>query len=64
MRAATSIPACVDDGAGGAAQACANVTTAGDAEPAPCHHEGGDRAGLQHVGRVIHYTVVATNDGK
>ena len=34
--------ACVDDGAGGAAQVCDDVDDAGDAEPASVDHEGGD----------------------
>ena len=36
---------------------------AGDAEPAPGDHEGGDGDGLQRGRGVIHYTIVATNDG-
>ena len=55
--------ACVDDGAGGAAEACDDVTTPGVQDPAPRHHQGRDRDRLRPVGDVIHYTITATNDG-
>ena len=54
--------ACVDDGAAGAAQACA-TRTCRPADATSDDHEGGDGDELQCGGDVIHYTIVATNDG-
>ena len=56
--------ACVDDGAGGAAQACDDARTCRRCRARSVDHEGGDGGELRR-GRadVIHYTIVATNDG-
>ena len=67
----TSMPAhffnqaCVDDGAGGAAQACDDVTTSGRPRTRiSTHHQGRRprRATTRSVD-VIHYSITATNDG-
>jgi len=55
--------ACVDDGAGGAAQACSDVTTPGTKNPHLTITKTATESGYNAVGQVIHYTIVATNDG-
>jgi uncharacterized repeat protein (TIGR01451 family) len=55
--------ACVDDGTGGAAQACDDVTTPGSKNPHLSITKTATESGFSAVGDVIHYTVVATNDG-
>ena len=55
--------ACVDDGAGGAAQACDDVTTPGSQNPHLTISKVATESGFSTVGDVIHYTIVATNDG-
>src|SRR5438093_5583598 len=56
--------ACVDDGAGGAASQCADVTTPADQRP----HLLIDKVDLstqkfENVGDVITYSILVTNDG-
>src|SRR5205085_2668898 len=53
--------ACVDDGAGGAAQACDDVTTPGTQNPHLSISKVATETGYSAVGDVIHYTIVATN---
>src|SRR4029079_9391528 len=53
--------ACVDDGAGGADQACDDVTTPGTPSPALSITKDATESGFDSVGDVIHYTIVATN---
>ena len=52
--------ACVDDGAGGAGQACAD-------EDVPLKHLTITKVATEQsftaVGNILHYTIVATNDG-
>src|SRR4029079_17636460 len=55
--------ACVDDGAGGAASVCADVTTPGTQNPHLAITKVATESGFNAVGQVIHYTIVATNDG-
>ena len=55
--------ACVDDGAGGAAEACDDVTTPGDQNPRLSITKVATEAGFNAVGDVIHYTITATNNG-
>ena len=56
--------ACVDDGAGGAAQACADVDDVpGTQNPHLTITKVATEASYSAVGDVIHYTIVATNDG-
>jgi uncharacterized repeat protein (TIGR01451 family) len=54
--------ACVDDGSGGAAPACASVTTATQ-NPHLAITKVATETGYNKVGDVIHYTIVASNDG-
>src|SRR5439155_248814 len=54
-------PSCVDDGAGGAAQKCADVTTPGTQSPALSITKVATESGFSAVGEVIHYTIVAKN---
>jgi uncharacterized repeat protein (TIGR01451 family) len=55
--------ACVDDGTGGAAQACDDVTTPGTQTPHLSITKVATETGFSKVGDVIHYTITATNDG-
>src|SRR5436853_2188091 len=55
--------ACVDDGAGGAAQACDDVTTPGSQNPHLSITKVATESGYSAVGQDINYTIVATNDG-
>src|SRR5204862_5063613 len=55
--------ACVDDGAGGAAKACADVTTPGSQNPHLAITKVATETGFSKAGDVIHYNIVATNDG-
>ena len=55
--------ACVDDGAGGAAQACDDVTTPGSKNPHLPSPRTRPRPSFDAVGDVIHYSITATNDG-
>jgi len=55
--------ACVDDGAGPAAEACADVTTTGTQNPHLKITKVATETTYSAVGDVIHYTIVATNDG-
>src|SRR5678815_3950326 len=55
--------ACVDDGAGGAAKVCDDVTTPGDQNPHLSITKVATETSYNAVGQVIHYTIVATNDG-
>ena len=55
--------ACVDDGAGGAAEACDDVTTPGSKNPHLTITKVATESGFSAVGDVIHYTITATNDG-
>src|SRR4029079_17226827 len=55
--------ACVDDGAGGAAQACDDVTTPSSQGPALSITKDATEAGFDSVGDVIHYSITATNVG-
>ena len=55
--------ACVDDGAGGAAQACKDLSTPGTKNPHLAITKTATESGFSNVGDVIHYTIVATNDG-
>jgi uncharacterized repeat protein (TIGR01451 family) len=55
--------ACVDDGAGGAAQACDDVTTPGDQNPHLAITKDATEASYDSTSDTIHYTIVATNDG-
>ena len=55
--------ACVDDGAGGAAQACASKDVPAVADAASVDHEVATGTSYSAVGQVITYTIVATNDG-
>jgi uncharacterized repeat protein (TIGR01451 family) len=55
--------ACVDDGAGGAAQACASKDVPGTQTPHLSITKVATETSYNAVGQVIHYTIVATNDG-
>src|SRR5205085_2640015 len=55
--------ACVDDGAGGAAQACDQVTTPRSEERRVGNNKVASEARYSADGQGIHYTIVATNDG-
>jgi uncharacterized repeat protein (TIGR01451 family) len=55
--------ACVNDGPGGAEQACDDVTTPGSKTPHLSITKVATESGYDEVGDVIHYTIVATNDG-
>ena len=55
--------ACVDDGAGGAAQACAGKDVPGTQNPHLSITKNATPAGYSTVGQVINYTIVAKNDG-
>jgi uncharacterized repeat protein (TIGR01451 family) len=55
--------ACVDDGAGGAAQACDDVTTPSSKNPHLTIDKTAAESSYNTVGQVIHYTIVARNDG-
>jgi uncharacterized repeat protein (TIGR01451 family) len=55
--------ACVDDGAGGAAQACDEVTTPGSKNPHLTITKDATEQSYDSVGDVIHYSITATNDG-
>src|SRR5207249_4497557 len=55
--------ACVDDGPGGAAQQCANADVPASLNPHLAITKVATESSYSHVGDVIHYTVVATNDG-
>ena len=56
--------ACVDDGAGGAAQQCASVDTPGNPPASLDITKVATESGFSHLGDVIHYTIVATNTGQ
>ena len=55
--------ACVDDGAGGAAEACDNTTTTGENEPELTIDKVDDTGTYDEPGDVINYTITATNTG-
>src|SRR4051812_2952068 len=55
--------ACVNDGEGGAAADCDDVTTPGDQNPALSIEKLATESGYDAVGDVIHYTITATNTG-
>ena len=55
--------ACVNDGAGGAAQVCDDVTTPGSKHPHLTIDKVDNTGGFDSVGDVISYTITATNDG-
>jgi hypothetical protein len=55
--------ACVDDTEGPAAQACADVTTPGEQNPALEIDKIATESGYNEIGDVIHYTITATNSG-
>ncbi|NJD29015.1 MAG: DUF11 domain-containing protein, partial [Chloroflexi bacterium] len=55
--------ACVDDGEGGAAEACDDVDTPGEDNPALAIDKVDETGGFDEVGDVIEYTIVATNVG-
>jgi len=55
--------ACVDDGAGGAAKACDDVTTPGSKNPHLSITKDATEQSFSKVGDVIHYQITATNDG-
>jgi uncharacterized repeat protein (TIGR01451 family) len=55
--------ACVDDGAEGAAQACDSEDVPGSKNPHLTITKVATEASYSTVGQVIHYTIVATNDG-
>jgi uncharacterized repeat protein (TIGR01451 family) len=55
--------ACVDDGAGGAAQQCAPATVTGQPNPHLTILKTAAESSYSQVGDVIHYTIVVTNDG-
>src|SRR5262249_1691036 len=54
--------ACVDDGPGGAAQACDHVDVPPTQSPHLAIRKTATETGYNAVGQVIHYTIVATND--
>ena len=55
--------ACVDDGAGGAAQACDDETTPGVKSPSLSIVKVATETGFNSVGDLIHYTITVTNTG-
>jgi uncharacterized repeat protein (TIGR01451 family) len=55
--------ACVDDGEGGAAQACDAADVPGDQNPALSIVKNATESTYDSVGDVIHYTITATNTG-
>ncbi|HEY8635977.1 MAG TPA: hypothetical protein VIL81_01835, partial [Candidatus Limnocylindrales bacterium] len=55
--------ACVDDGAGGAAQACDDADVNGNQTPHLSIVKDATESSYSAVGDVIHYTITATNDG-
>jgi uncharacterized repeat protein (TIGR01451 family) len=55
--------ACVDDGTGGATEACDDVTTPADQKPHLTITKDATESSYDEVGDVIHYTIKATNDG-
>ena len=55
--------ACVDDGEGGAVQACADKDVPGDKTPHLSITKVATEQSYSAVGQIIHYTIVATNDG-
>ena len=55
--------ACVDDGAGGAAQQCATEDVPAVQAPHLSITKVATETSYNAVGEVIHYTIVATNDG-
>jgi uncharacterized repeat protein (TIGR01451 family) len=55
--------ACADDGAGGAAQVCADEDVPADQNPHLTITKTATEQSYDAVGDVIHYTIVATNDG-
>ena len=55
--------ACVDDGAGGAAQQCASEDVPAVQTPALSITKVATETSYDSVGEVIHYTIVATNAG-
>src|SRR5206468_2279000 len=55
--------ACVDDGAGGAAQACDDADVPSAQNPALSIVKDATESTYDSVGDVIHYTITATNTG-
>ena len=55
--------ACVDDGEGGATQACDDADVPGDQNPALSIVKDATESTYDGVGDVIHYTITATNTG-
>ena len=55
--------ACVDDGALGAAEACASKDVPGTKNPHLTITKAATETSYNATGQVIHYTIVATNDG-
>ena len=55
--------ACVDDGAGGAAQACDDADVPAARTRTCRSRRSATETSYDAVGQVIHYTIVATNDG-
>jgi uncharacterized repeat protein (TIGR01451 family) len=55
--------ACVDDGEGGALQACADKDVPGDKTPHLSITKVATEQSYSAVGQIIHYTIIATNDG-
>ena len=55
--------ACVDDGAGGAASQCDDVTTPGTKNPALSIVKDVTETSYDSVGDIVHYTITATNTG-
>src|SRR5205814_1628270 len=54
--------ACVDDGAGGAAKACDDVTTPGSQNPPLAINKTATKTGVSKTGDVMPYNIVASND--
>ncbi len=55
--------ACVDDGQGGAAKVCDDVTTNGEQNPALSIDKVATETSYNEIGDVIHYTITVTNNG-
>jgi uncharacterized repeat protein (TIGR01451 family) len=55
--------ACVDDGAGGAAEVCANVTTPGNKNPALAVEKTSTTTLITAANQVVQYSYVVTNTG-